>query len=234
MIELLLAAAVAAAPPPSTPAAVDAYLAEVARVEASTTPQSLEPLLEAAEKVQSEVMAIDREQAWIERLPEPEFQALRTRLRGLSVNRGLDVYAQPEPDFLLALANAHGRDADRDFFLVYRQHWGPDLVPVFLDLAARPTPCVRFGENVIPGVYAAWRGFVARHPDAYAGFAVQAINDLEEAVALGTCACGDTASVIAEEKGFLERFPETRVAGQIRTRLQQLRENPDERPVRCR
>ncbi|HKY93590.1 MAG TPA: hypothetical protein VJM11_21230 [Nevskiaceae bacterium] len=234
MTSLLLAAVLAAEAASPTPAAVDAYVAEVARIEASRTPQSLEPLLAAAEKVQAEVMAIDQEQAWIEHLPEAEYEALKAKLRGLVLSRGFDVYAQPDPDFMLRLADARGRDADRDFFRVYRQHWGAELVPVFLSLTARPTPCVRFGEGVIPGIYDAWRGFVARHPDAYAGFAVQAINDLEEAVALGTCACGDTASVLAEEKGFLERFPDTRVAGQIRSRMQQLRDDPDERPVRCR
>jgi hypothetical protein len=238
MIGILLAAAlVAPVPPaaaPATPAAVDAYVAEVARIESATTPQSLEPLLAAAEQVQTAVMAIDREEAWIERLPEPDFQALKKRLRGLVVNRGLDVYAQPDPDFMLKLADAHGRDVDRDFFRVYRQHWSADLVPVFLSLTVRPTPCVRFGEKIIPDLYDAWRGYVARHPDAYADFSVQAINDLEEAVALGTCACGDTASVLSEEKGFLDRFPDTRVAAQIRSRMQQLQERPDERPVRCR
>jgi hypothetical protein len=231
---LLLTAALAANTASATPPVVDAYLAEVARIESAKTPQSLEPLLAAAEKVQTEVMAIDQEQAWIEQLPEPEYQALKSKLRGLIVSRGLDVYAQPDPDFMLALANAHGRDADRDFFRVYRQHWGAELVPVFLNLTARPTPCVRFGENVIAGLYEAWRGFVARHPDLYTGFAVQAVNDLEEAVALGTCACGDTSSVLTEQKGFLERFPDTRVAAQIRDRMQQLKDEPDARPVRCR
>jgi hypothetical protein len=234
LLGLCLAAAGSAHAAAQTPMAVDDYVLELQRVEQSTTPQSLEPLLAAAEKVQTAVMAIDQEQAWIEQLPEPAFEALKKRLRGLVVNRGLDVYAQPDPDFMLALANAHGRDVDRDFFRVYRQHWSAELVPVFLSLTARATPCVRFGENIIPGIYDAWRGYVKRHPEAYASFSVQAIDDLEEAVALGTCACGDAGSVIAEEKGFLARFPDTRVAGDIRARLQQLHDDPDARPVRCR
>lgn len=237
MIAIWLAAAVAttsAATTVPTPAAVDDYLDELARVEQAKTPRSLEPLLARAEKVQTAVMAIDDEQAWIERLSDDEFARMKTRLRGLVIARGLDVYAQPDPDFMLKLAEAHGRDADRDFFRLYRAYWSPDFVPVFMSLTDRPTPCVRFGEASVQSTYEAWRGYASHHPDAYVDFTKQVQADIEEAVALGTCACGDTASVLKEEEGFLKRFPDTRVAGDIRSRMQQLRDDPDARPVRCR
>lgn len=232
---LLLALGTALAQTPR-PAAVDAYRAALAAVEAAPQPVSLESLFAAAADAQSALMELqhDGDRAWIETLDESDYAALKAELRGLLLSRGYDIYAQPDGGFFLQLAQAHGRLADQAFFRLYHELWGAELLPRYLSLGTRPTPCVRFGEGVLPKLYADWQGFAKAHPQAYTDFTVQTLRDLEEAVGLGVCACGDERSVIRELKGFVRRFPQTPVAGQVRERLKELREQPDLRPVRCR
>lgn len=218
------------------PAAVTAYLEILAGVEDADPPVSMEALFAGAEAAQDELMRMDAtgQQAWIETLSAEDFDQLSQRMRGLRLSRGRDVYAQPDPNFLSELAQRQGRPEDRDFFRVYRRSWGADLVPSYLRLTHRVSPCVRFGENVIPDLYAGWRAFRDRHPMAYATSAAQAVRDLEEAVELGTCACGGHDSVEQELSGFVTRFPDTPSRPGILARLQELEDDPDRRPVQCR
>lgn len=216
------------------PAPMAAYQTELATVEAATEPVSLRPLFEAALAVQDYAMDIQDGQAWLEILTPTDYEALRQALRGLRLSRGQDVYAAPDPAFLAQLAQGHGGDGDRAFFEQYQRSWDDDLLPVYLRQTAAPTPCVRFAEGVIADRYLAWTDFRAAWPQAYAPFVQQAIADLEEVVALGTCACGDQASVERELQGFAVLFPHSPAAPAASARLQQLEIDPTRQPVHCR
>lgn len=216
------------------PAPINRYLEILQVVEASQEPVSLEPLFAAAEEVQDTVMQIEGDQAWLETLSDSDFSALSRSLRGLRLARGYDVFAQPDPEFLNQLARDHGHAVDRAFFALYRRSWGDDLIPTYLRLTSRVAPCVRFSEGVIPELYLGWLDYRREHSDSYVAYAEQSIRDLEETVELGTCACGDANSVEHELSGFLQRFPKSPAAPGILKRLQQLEDDPDQRPVRCR
>lgn len=228
------AAAAPAAPEMSAPAAVQDYLAALAAIEAGKAPQSLEALLAKAEAAQNALMEVTGDQAVLERYSDAEFATLQAQLRGLKLNRNLEIYAQPEPTFFLALAKAHGLPADIAFFEQYAASMGEDLVPRYLKLRPQPSPCVRFNEGVIPELYAGWRSFAAAHPAAYAAQAKQNIADLEEALVLGTCACAGVESVRAEQAAFIERYPDHPKRADIAARRQQLVDDPDVLPVNCR
>lgn len=216
------------------PAAVTHYLQTLSGTEAAEPPVSLQPLFGAALAVQDAVMTIHDGQAWLETLDARAYEELRNRLRGLRLSRGYDVYAAPDPDFLLDLARHRGEAVDLDFFREYRASWNDDLLPVYLRQTSRVTPCVRYAEGMIADRYLAWTDFRARHPDAYAGHVAQFVADLEEAVALGTCACGNQASVEQELHAFLTLYPQTPAAPAIQARLRQLDEEPERQPVHCR
>lgn len=215
-------------------ASLQTYLERLTAVEQATGPTSLEPVFDAAGALQDALMQIEGEQARIERLDEAEFSALRTRARGMALRRGADVYAQPDPAFLLDLARRHGRPADQAFFAAYEAYWDEEGVPAYLLLGGRPRPCVRFGENLVVLAYARWRDFAARHPSDYVAFTRQAIADAEETLELGTCACGDVDDVMREQRAFLGRFPDARAPDRIRARLDQLATSPEAMPVHCR
>lgn len=216
------------------PAAVTNYLATLASVETSTVPVSLEALFSKAETAQSALMEVAGEQAVLERYTAAEFTALQAQVRGLTLHRELDIYAQPEAVFFLTLAKAHGTSADVDFFTQYAATWGPDLVPTYLKLRPQPTPCVRFGEGRMAPLYAGWQAYALKNPQAYTAHAQQNIADLEEAVALGTCACDGVASVQREQAEFLALFPNNPKAAAIKARAEQLVKEPDVLPVNCR
>ena len=219
------------------PPVVNAYLDTLVAVEEADPPVSLEPLLQAAEEAQEELMRIGGggQEAWIETLDEDAFASLSQQLRGLRLSRGREVYAQPDPNFLSELAQRQGRPEDRDFFRMYRKSWSSNLVPSYLRLVAnRVTPCVRFGENVIPDLYDGWRAFRLRYPLAYMAYSEQSVRDLEEAVELGTCACGGRDTVEQELSAFVTRFPDTPSRPAILARLQELEDDPERRPVQCR
>lgn len=225
---------VPAAPTTATLPAVSAYLSALSTVEKSTSPVSLEALFDKAEAAQNALMEVTGEQAVLERYTDAEFAALQAQVRGLKLHREMDIYAQPEPGFFLALAKAHGQPADIAFFERYAASWGPDLVPTYLKLRPQPTPCVRFGEDLMTPLYAGWKDFATQHPKAYAARAAQNSADIEEALVLGTCACDGLESVRTEQAAFLKRFPDAAKAGEIKARREQLATDPDVLPVNCR
>lgn len=216
------------------PREVAEYRTALAAIEQSKTPVSLEALFNTAEAAQNALMEVTGEQAVLERLSAEAFATLQSQMRGLSLHREMDIYAQPLPSFFLDLARAHGLPADVAFFEQYAATWGPDLVPVYLKLRPQPTPCVRFGEGRIAPLYAGWLRFVTEHPNAYRESAAQNLRDLEEAVALGTCACAGADSVLSEQAAFLKTFPTTPKAAEIKARSLQLVNDPDVLPVNCR
>lgn len=218
----------------AVPPAVAEYLTALAAVEQAKAPLSLETLFGKAEAAQNALMEITGEQAVLERLSAEAFASLQAQVRGLSLHREGDIYAQPLPAFFLDLAKTHGLPSDVAFFEQYAATWGADLVPVYLKLRPQPTPCVRFGEGRIAPLYAAWQRFVAQHPAAYTQYATQNLSDLEEAVALGTCACTGVDSVLSEQAAFLKQFPAAPKAAEIKARGLQLVNEPDALPVNCR
>lgn len=225
---------VAATPTAALLPAVSDYLGALSAVEKSTSPVSLEALFDKAEAAQNALMEVTGDQAVLERYSDAEFAALQAQVRGLKLHREMDIYAQPEPAFFLALAKAHGLPADIAFFERYAASWGPDLVPTYLKLRPQPTPCVRFGEGLMTPLYAGWKDFAAQHPGAYTAHAAQGSADIEEALALGTCACDGLESVRTEQAAFLKRFPDAAKASEIKARREQLVTDPDVLPVNCR
>lgn len=210
------------------------YLAALEAAEKSKGHVSIEALFDKAEGAQAALMSITGEEAALERYSADEFTALQAQVRGLVLHRELDIYAQPDPMFFLGLAKAHGLPADAAFFTQYAATWGPDLVPVYLKLRPQPTPCVRFGEGRIAPLYAGWKAFATQHPTAYARHAAQMLADLEEALALGTCACDGLESVRSEQAAFLKQFPDAAKAPEITARREQLARDPEVLPVNCR
>jgi len=229
------APAAAAAPAgPVLPAAVQDYLAELKAVEAAKAPVSLEALFAKAEGAQNALMEVTGDQAVLERYSDAEFSALQATVRGLKLHRNLEIYAQPEPAFFLALAMAHGQPTDVAFFKQYVASMGDDLVPRYLKLRPQPSPCVRFDEGVIEPLYAGWRALAAAQPQAYITTTQQNIADLEEALVLGTCACAGVESVQKEQAAFVARYPDNAKVAAIKARSAQLISDPDAVPVNCR
>ena len=215
------------------PEAVVAYSKILTAVERSDAPTSLEPLFEAGDEAQGALMRIERDKAWLEQLSEAEFAAAQTAMRGFTLSTGSDIYALPNASFFADLAKLHGKPEDIAFFALTKQAAGENFLPLYLK-DKLPTPCVRFGERIISELYEGWKGYAKTWPKAYTAAVRQNLKDLEETVVLGTCACGNAASVQAEQREFLRRFPKNAVAKDIVKRMKQLQTDDEVQPVNCR
>lgn len=113
---VLTLATVTQAAPPSLPE-IDRYRGLLHFLQVSETPQSMQPLFDAAESVQSAVMRIDDSgYAWLERVSDDDAVAIQAQLEGLRLHRGLDVYAELDTTVMHDLALQHGRPVDQAFF----------------------------------------------------------------------------------------------------------------------
>lgn len=220
---------------PAASAAEQDYLAELARIEAATTPQSLEPLLEKAEAVQGALMEIPAGlggEAGIESYSEAEFSALQQRLRGIHAQRGVEIYVQPLPNFFSALAAAHGRPADQAYFALYQAYWGEQLFPVYMEPRATVVGCVKYGDGLLNRLYGDWQRYARTYPEAYRTSVQQMLKDFEEVFSLGTCACGDRDSVVRELRQF-SREQSGSPAAAAGQRWRELKAGEEKLPVRC-
>lgn len=221
---------------PVWPGAVGSYVDTLATVEKAAQPVSMQPLFAAAIAAQDQLMAIqgDGDRAWQETLSDDDYARLRQDLRGLILSRGHDVYAQPDGRFFATLAQAQGVEEDRQFFALYAALWTAEMLPKYLNLGTGQAPCVRFGEGIISTLYRDWWSFSVSHPQAYTDFAQQLFRDLEEVMALGTCACGGVESVRKELREFTTQFPHSAATESARQRLGELSREDIDHYVQCR
>jgi hypothetical protein len=228
----VLPSAVAA---PSLPA-IDRYEGIYTTLRAAESPQSLQPLFDAAQAVQEALMTIDEsDYAWLERLDDGEAEAVQARLPGLRLHRGYDVHVSIDAAAMIALARDHGRPEDLAFFERYAASHSEQFLPIYLRYTDRAAPCVRFDETVLGDQYQLWREFHVDYPLAYRAFVRTWLSDIEDVMRHGTCTCTETqAPVETSLSAFIERFPDTPVRAEVESRLQQLRERPHEKPVWCR
>ncbi len=230
---LIASATVSANPPPlNAPPSVTAYLDQVAATEKPGPRMSLEPVYNAALAAQNDLMTINKDQAWIEGLSDDDFAALRSRLKGFVLSRGLDIFADPDPKFFRVLAEKRGEPADLAFFTLMEKSIASDYLPIYVKPQGRGV-CVRYGEDLIAPYYAGWLEYQRQSPGRYKDKVTESLANVEDAVGLGTCACGEIDSVQQELKGFVSRFPTAAVNGKIRDRIEQLDKDPWKLPVRC-
>lgn len=216
--------------------AAEAYLAELAKIESATSPVSLEPLLLSADAVQEALMQIPGgpgRDSVIETYSDTEFSALQQRLRGLHLQRGLEIFVQPQPEFLFQLAQTHGREADVAFFRLYRAYWGKTLFPIYMQPRALVVGCVKYGDGLLTELYEDWARQARLYPQDYRPQVQQMLRDLEEVFSLGTCACGDREGVIRELRGFIKRNPTNPAAPAARQRSRELQTRTEKLPLSC-
>lgn len=212
--------------PPMAQRAADLYLQELVRVERSEGRISMEPLFVLADSLDDAFFPsiLDyspRNSPWteqaiakytaesVEGLSETELDSLQATLRGVNIVVSDYVFTYLDMEFFIGLAESHGLSADVEFLKAYA---GRDLGSESVQ------DCVHFGTDLIVNQHGAWRDFRARHPQDYVRFAAEEDQNVIEQL-MGTCACGDSASVESELGHFLQRFPDDPITPQVRARL---------------
>ena len=226
--------------PPTAQRAADTYLRELARVERSNARMSLERLFVLADSLDAAFFPsildyTPKSGPWteqdvgrylvhsVEGLPESEQDSLRTALRGVNVFISDYVFTEPDTKFFLELAKSHGRQADLAFLNAYAgRELGSESVQ----------DCVHFGMDLIVNQHHAWVEFRRRYPRDYVRFVDEEARSVIGEL-MGTCACGDAASVAAELAHFLKRFPDDASAPQVRDRLATVRNGTSSMTFNC-
>jgi hypothetical protein len=210
-----------------------AYHAALQRVESRIKGSSVEAVFDAAFAVKEALLRNEGNLAVIERLSERELEQLTRSTRGIILNRDEVLLAEPDAVFFLALARKYGRAVDVAFFKQYAATFPEGVWPSYVEQQTDVTGCTLFGAGELVSRYAGWRRFQMRHPRNYRRGTAERIGDLEEHLTESTCACGSREDVLRDIEEFVKRFPGTRVAKKIRSRLKALRDGQSDIRFNC-
>jgi hypothetical protein len=156
----------------------------------------------------------------LEWLSQEDYDRLAHDLQGLRVNRMETVYVKPDPAFFLDLAVRHGRPADKMFFAEFRRTF-PEAHPheSYITPQTDYSGCIAFERGELVRAYGAWQGFRRAFPGYYESTVSGFLQDIEDKVGDGVCACGDATTVTRELSSFLGTFPASPVADKVKKRL---------------
>lgn len=208
--------------------AIDVYVSELARVNASTD-ISLERLLAAAYRVQAILMpAADpdaRPRPTVEDLPPGELERVRRQLTGIRVHIGDTIHVTPDPGVLLALARAKGRPVDVEFFALLDRAYDPSSWPIWIQRTGPESGCVDFTSGELVDMYWAWRRFEAAYPGSYAFAVDRELRSMEhDLLAAGSRLCAQDMRLVERELDrLITVLPKDPLAPKIRGALSRMR-----------
>ena len=139
-------------------------------------------------------------------------------MAGFIVGREEIIVAEPDYKFFSNLAEGKGSPQDIAFFALYQRTLPGGVWPAYIEQRADMSGCTLFGKNLLVDLYGAWTRFGGEYPEAYKTIVAREISRIEQRLLAGSCACGGTETVIAELNAFLEKFPQSAIAGRVRQR----------------
>ena len=150
---------------------------------------------------------------------EPTYHRVQSTMVGFAVSREEVVLAAPLPDFFSKLAREKGTSVDRAFFEVLKRTYPESVWPAYNQRQTDYSGCVIFDGKNLTILYGAWLGFQKSYPERYRRAAQQESTAIEQAL-MSTCACGGDDGVMKELETFSEAYPTSRIADQVASRLQ--------------
>jgi hypothetical protein len=227
----------AAAPlPPACQALLDDYRAAWAQARGAVERRSLEQLYALAERLSASLtknVAPADTTSPLEQLTDEEYAGLVAALPTFDFDREIYVMAEPRSDSLWELASDVGLPADSAFFgLRSRTHGG--AVPTYVDQTWDYGGCTQFGTGELAAHRAAWMGYRLRYGNRYRVGVARELAAVETELTTGTCACGDSLSVIAEIGAVLRARPSAALGAKLRTRLRDVRAGRAKITYHCR
>ena len=212
---------------------VEAYRAAIKRAESSNQLREIEAAFKAVTPLREMLMAKRGGKTVLESLSEPEFQALVQSLPAAAIGRNEILYVEPEVDYFMKIATAHGESVDRAFFSALRATRPDSVWPQFVERQTDYSGCVRFGSMTLVDAYRAWSDFPHQFPGRYTDGAKRELDAVVKELTSSTCVCGDAASVELELKRFLADFPPSAVRTQVDQRLRAVQERRSNLKFKC-
>ena len=203
--------------------AVDAYVAELARVTAARN-TSLEPLLAAAYRVQDLLMGVsdpqDQPRPSVDELLPEELARVTAQLNGIDIHIGDTIHVLPDPEVLLSLARSKGRTVDIEFFALLDRAYAPSGWPVWIERTGPESGCVDFTSGELVDLFWAWRRFQAANPRRYASAVGRQLREMEEDLLSDQRQCAQDRRLVARQlRRLLSLIPRDPLAPKIGDRL---------------
>jgi hypothetical protein len=164
------------------------------------------------------------------KVPKRRFER---ELPGFHVGTSKALYVIADTRAFLELARQRGSAVDRRFFELLHQTFQGSPTRVYVDQIDNVTACFQLGGREMHSLYKGWSQFQASYPNAYKEAVRDELAQLEQVYASATCACGSHEVVDAGLEAFLKAFPKSRIAPQVRSRLEKIHTKTSDIIFRC-
>ncbi len=197
------------------PPEVEEYSLALQAFREASAKQPIEPVFALG------LAAADSLKEVLELLDDTAYELASKKMAGFIVGREEIIVAEPDYKFFGNLAAGKGNPQDIALFALYQRTLPGGVWPAYIEQRADMSGCTLFGKNLLVGLYGAWTQFGNKYPEtyktpaAYKTIVAREISRIEQRLLAGSCACGGTETVIAELHAFLEKFPQSAIAGRI-------------------
>jgi len=204
--------------------AIETYRAALRAVETQTTERGMETAFAQLWPVRQTLIR-PRDSRWtlIESLTDGEFQKLLNDLPGLKIIRNELLFAGPDPDYFVKLADARGEPVDRAFFAALKATYPDGVRAAYVQQQTDASGCTRFGSGTLVGTHQLWSEFQRAFPDRYVVAARREVERVSSELTQSTCACGDAASVVQEMEAFVAALQASPIRARLIERVDALR-----------
>jgi hypothetical protein len=204
-------------------AAIGAYRTAITSAEAGLKAGAVEVAFSALASVREALLGPAATQGTVlESLSDEAFQRVAA-LPGAIINREEVLLVEPDPEYYVKLAAAHGDAGDRAFFAALKATYPVSVWPVYVDQQTDLSGCTRFGSGALIDTYRRWSAFQRIFPARYVIAARKEVHDVSARLIESICACGDAASVQDELQRFLTAFQTSPIGAKVKQRLQDVR-----------
>lgn len=167
IIAALLFAATTAVPSDGWKATLDDYKTNLAAHHVEQT------FLDAA-KLEQELLPM------LDKLSPEDYALLQdTTAGGMQLSRKGVIFAHPDPDFFLKMAQEHGGRADVNFFETFQKSFPSGPMPSWVKLTANGGACVDAQGNEYPSRLRDWQIYQARFPGNYSSYVTMLLRGME-------------------------------------------------------
>ena len=167
ILAALLFAAATAAPPAEWKATLEDY-------KANLKAYRVEQTFLAAAKLEFELLPI------LDKLSADDYALLQDATAGgMQLNRKGTIFAHPDADFFLKMAQEHGGRADVNFFEDFQKSFPNGPMPSWVKLTDNGGACVDAKGNEFPSRLRDWQIYQGRFPGHYTSYVTMLLRGME-------------------------------------------------------
>lgn len=166
----------------------------------------------------------------LERLSPADFDLVKDQMKGFQINRTEVIYVLPDAIFFKNLAGQKGQDIDMVFFDLLHKTRPNNVWPVYIEQRTDYSGCTKYGTGLLVEFYGKWSKFRVSYPSAYKTDVENVLEDITRGLLNLDGACGSSLDVIKEYNLFLQAYPKSKPAEEIKRKLSEIGlDNPNKK-----